>query len=472
VSPGEGPARRRDSEISLATRRRLFLVSGAVLAALMTWALAGMPAFGDYHGIYGLLLNRVAVPQEHATNVITAVNFDYRGFDTLGEEFILFAAVLGLALILRERRDEEEGPPDDDAVGRQVSGASVAVRLITVALVGPTVLLAGYIIAHGAITPGGGFQGGVIAATALLFVYLGGEYLALRRIRPLPLVEITKATGALGNTGSIWIPCAAATEATSCTSNSAIVFIAESASMVLVGSSTRMVMAVTILAASFCQIARRMAGTGGDRIDASKRRWRTISSRSLRLSSMCARRSRLWFGELLRTTPGEITELAVSTTAPMIDRRGMARASSPPGSRNDRSGEGVPDAGAPIKYHHGMPFCAKTTDVSGPSIGPIARAKSANWVALTVDMTRSWTPRSAVRSDAVTLWVKRCPPVSTATPFRRITSRVGPRATTQTRLRVSCAKRAARFPPTAPAPKTQIFITRPLFPLLDRSHPP
>ena len=194
MSAGEGAARRRDSEISLATRRRLFLVSGAVLAALMTWALAGMPGFGDYHGIYGLLLNRVAVPQEHATNVITAVNFDYRGFDTLGEEFILFAAVLGLALILRERRDEEEGPPDDDAVGRQVTGASVAVRLITVTLVGPTVLLAGYIIAHGAITPGGGFQGGVIAATALLLVYLGGEYVALRRIRPLPLVEVTKAT--------------------------------------------------------------------------------------------------------------------------------------------------------------------------------------------------------------------------------------------------------------------------------------
>jgi multicomponent Na+:H+ antiporter subunit B len=90
-----------------------------------------------------------------------------------------------------------------------VSGASVAVRLITVTLVGPTVLLAGYIIAHGAITPGGGFQGGVIAATALLFVYLGGEYVALRRIRPLPLVEITKATGAggfvlIGIAGLIW----------------------------------------------------------------------------------------------------------------------------------------------------------------------------------------------------------------------------------------------------------------------------
>ena len=68
--------------------------------------------FGDYHGIYGLLLNRVAVPGRAPT--ITAAT-RFRGFDALGDEFILFAAVLGLAWILRERRDEEEGPPDDDA---------------------------------------------------------------------------------------------------------------------------------------------------------------------------------------------------------------------------------------------------------------------------------------------------------------------------------------------------------------------
>jgi len=36
VSAGEGPARRRDSEISFATRRRLFLVSGAVRVTSFT----------------------------------------------------------------------------------------------------------------------------------------------------------------------------------------------------------------------------------------------------------------------------------------------------------------------------------------------------------------------------------------------------------------------------------------------------
>ena len=46
------------------------------------------------------------------------------------------------------------------------------------------------------LTPGGGFQGGVILATALLLVYLAGELLALRRARPIPLVELAEAIGA------------------------------------------------------------------------------------------------------------------------------------------------------------------------------------------------------------------------------------------------------------------------------------
>jgi multicomponent Na+:H+ antiporter subunit B len=188
---------RREGEISFEARKRVFLLAGAGLAALLVWGLAGLPAFGDYHGAYGLVLNQVAVPERHATAVVSAVNFDYRGFDSLGEEFILFAAVLGLALLLREGRDEELGPPHDEAAGRgRVPETSAAVRVTVLALVGPTVLLAIYIVCHGHLTPGGGFQGGVVAATALLLVFLGGEYVRLARVRPLGLVETVKALGA------------------------------------------------------------------------------------------------------------------------------------------------------------------------------------------------------------------------------------------------------------------------------------
>ncbi len=40
-------------------------------------------------------------------NVVTAVVFDYRGFDTLGEATVLFAAVVGVLGLFRKLREEE-----------------------------------------------------------------------------------------------------------------------------------------------------------------------------------------------------------------------------------------------------------------------------------------------------------------------------------------------------------------------------
>ena len=40
-------------------------------------------------------------------NVVTAVVFDYRGFDTLGEATVLFAAVVGILGLFRKLRGDE-----------------------------------------------------------------------------------------------------------------------------------------------------------------------------------------------------------------------------------------------------------------------------------------------------------------------------------------------------------------------------
>jgi len=40
-------------------------------------------------------------------NVVTAVVFDYRGFDTLGEATVLFAAVIGVLGLFRKLREDE-----------------------------------------------------------------------------------------------------------------------------------------------------------------------------------------------------------------------------------------------------------------------------------------------------------------------------------------------------------------------------
>jgi multicomponent Na+:H+ antiporter subunit B len=191
------------------TRRSVFMVAGAGLFALLLWSFAGLPDFGHYQGPYGDVLNAVSVPERHATAVVSAINFDYRGFDTLGEEFILFGAVVGVASLLRGLRGERRRRPDDRAPGRRVRDSSNAVILLGLALVGPTLVVGLYIVAHGHQTPGGGFQGGVILATALLLVFLSDQYITLRRVGPMALIELAEAVGAgslvlLGLSGMLW----------------------------------------------------------------------------------------------------------------------------------------------------------------------------------------------------------------------------------------------------------------------------
>jgi multicomponent Na+:H+ antiporter subunit B len=176
----------------------MFLVGAIGLAALLAWGFAGLPDFGVYRGPYGDILNRVVTEERHVSEVVTAVVFDYRGFDTLGEEFILFASVVGVALLLRAGREEEEHEPHREARARGESPTTDAIRVAGLGMIGPTVLVGLAIAAHGHVTPGGGFQGGVILATASVLVFLSGEYLAFRRVNPITLIDVAEGSGAGG----------------------------------------------------------------------------------------------------------------------------------------------------------------------------------------------------------------------------------------------------------------------------------
>lgn len=173
-----------------AVRRWVFLAGAAGLAAFYLWGLTGLPGFGSYPGPYGDIINRIAVAQTNATGVVSAVNFAYRAFDTLGEEFILFAAVMGVALLLREARDDRERPRDE--------ARSDAVRAVGLAMVPATVVFGLYVVAHGYLTPGGGFQGGIALGSGLVLLYAAGRYRALRAASPQALVDFAEGTGAGG----------------------------------------------------------------------------------------------------------------------------------------------------------------------------------------------------------------------------------------------------------------------------------
>ena len=182
--------------MTLRARARAFVAASVVFGGLMLWGVGGLPDIGDFHGRYAAEIVQRAVAARRATNVVATIVFDIRGFDTLGEEFILFAAVMGAALLLRAQRDERRQSPVDESTGRHAPHDSDAVREMGSALVAPTVLFGIYVVAHGHLTPGGGFQGGAVLAGAPLLMYLVGEYAAFRRLSPESLIELAEGSGA------------------------------------------------------------------------------------------------------------------------------------------------------------------------------------------------------------------------------------------------------------------------------------
>jgi multicomponent Na+:H+ antiporter subunit B len=174
--------------VSRRVRLWLVLAGGAGLAAVLAAACLELPSFGGDKHPYGDRAVRASLAR-HTANTVSSVNFDQRAFDTLGEMTILFGAVLGCVVLLRQTRDEHRAAPEPAEVARPVRRYAL--------LVLPVALLTGiYVVAHGQLSPGGGFQGGVVAATALHLLYLGADYTALERVRPVGAYEVADALAA------------------------------------------------------------------------------------------------------------------------------------------------------------------------------------------------------------------------------------------------------------------------------------
>ncbi|MEU2423426.1 MnhB domain-containing protein [Streptomyces sp. NPDC007851] len=174
--------------MSRSFRLWLLAIGGAGLAALLVAACLDLPGFGGTRHPYGDRAVRASLAR-HTANVISSVNFDQRAYDTLGEMSILFSAVLGCVLLLRQTRDEHRARPEPTEV-------TLPVRRYALLVLPVAVVTGLYVIAHGQLSPGGGFQGGVVAATALHLLYLGADYGALERVRPLGVFEVTDSLAA------------------------------------------------------------------------------------------------------------------------------------------------------------------------------------------------------------------------------------------------------------------------------------
>ncbi len=142
-------------------RKSVALVILAILGLLVMGGLAELPLPAERmsESVTSRHILSEGVSDTGAVNLVTAVLFDYRGFDTLGEATVIFAAAAGVVLLFFRH----------DLPTSRLGLSSLAKRSIMV--LAPFVFVTGlYIVMFGHVTPGGGFQGGVVWATLTILL--------------------------------------------------------------------------------------------------------------------------------------------------------------------------------------------------------------------------------------------------------------------------------------------------------------
>lgn len=144
-------------------RSIISLIVLLVIAVGIALTLVAIPFGADKSNIGPYFIER-GREETGAANIVTSVVVAYRGFDTLGEVAVLFVAAIGLGAVVATRRKKEQS---------QVEPASLVLTTGCKFLFPLILLFGAYIFVHGHLTPGGGFQGGAIIASAFVLVYLG-----------------------------------------------------------------------------------------------------------------------------------------------------------------------------------------------------------------------------------------------------------------------------------------------------------
>lgn len=179
--------------------RALVAITIAAAAVPMLIGVAELPRPGDpeapAHTHVAARYVAEGARETGADNLVTGVLLNYRGFDTFGEVVVIFAALAAVMAVLSSAapgRSQGAG-----AANKPVIPISPVVAFI-IRLTAPFIAAFGaLVILKGHVSPGGGFQGGVIlgALLMLLSLVLGRD--AQQPLIPLPLARWLQAAAPL-----------------------------------------------------------------------------------------------------------------------------------------------------------------------------------------------------------------------------------------------------------------------------------
>ncbi len=162
--------------------RIIAVISCILFIAVMLYMIAHLPLYGFKNPRADVVASRYiekGLEETGAVNVVAAMILDYRAFDTLGESFVLFTALVCTTILLRfgaKDKNRFVAEPVFD------TSSDTILRVIGLFLV-PCILLFGiYIILNGHLSPGGGFSGGTILGASLIILSASAGFTTTDRI--------------------------------------------------------------------------------------------------------------------------------------------------------------------------------------------------------------------------------------------------------------------------------------------------
>ena len=158
-----------------ADKRNLIIIIALIVCIVLAGFLLGdfMPQVGSEDTPANSYLSTYyienSLPDTETPNIVTAILADYRGFDTLFETCVMFlSGVTALSILFNGKKKEAKQPKkvekndDDSTFGGTVLETSF--RLVVPIII----IYAFYVLAHGELSLGGGFQAGALLASVYL----------------------------------------------------------------------------------------------------------------------------------------------------------------------------------------------------------------------------------------------------------------------------------------------------------------
>jgi len=175
------------------------LITGAVLV----YGTLDMPGFTDpqapiHQHVAPRYINdsptEVGIP-----NMVTSVLASYRGYDTMGEVIVVFAALIGVLSLLGIREKGNDDPKHLEPPARPI------LQVMAKFMIPYIILFALYVQFHGDFGPGGGFQAGVIFSVAIILYTLTFSQEDAMALTPPKILKPLAALGVLiyGGTGVV-----------------------------------------------------------------------------------------------------------------------------------------------------------------------------------------------------------------------------------------------------------------------------